>query len=180
DHPGFLRSSDSGAESPREIAAWYAEQLAAWDLDDVDLVGCSLGGWIAAELALLSPDRIRTLTLIDPAGLDDDGDMPNIFTLTPAETVVRTFATDAFRTAPPPPPETAELLARSRATAKRIAADPYMHDPTLGARLAKLTMPTTVIWGAADGIIPVSVAESWRRAVPHAELTVIDDAGHLP
>jgi len=180
DHPGFLRSADGRFHTVRELAAWYAAQLDALALDDIDLVGCSLGGWIASELALLRPDRITTLTLIDPAGLAGDGSMPDIFSLSPSETLERTFASPVLRASEPPPPERASLLARNRDTARRIASDPLMHDPSLDGRLAQLALPVYLVWGADDGLIPVTIAEAWRTSIPQATLTVIPDAGHLP
>lgn len=180
DHPGFLRSADGGFGAVRELAAWYADQLDTCALADIDLVGCSLGGWIASELALLRPDRIRTLTLIDPAGLAGDDSIADIFSLSPSETLRRTFASAALQMAAPPSPERTALLTRNRDAARKIATDPFMHDPSLDQRLAQLTLPVHLIWGADDGLIPVTIAEAWRASIPHATLTVIPDAGHLP
>jgi pimeloyl-ACP methyl ester carboxylesterase len=76
-----------------------------------------------------------------------------------------------------------ERLTRSRSTARRIASDPYMHDPTLAERAAVLVaaeIPVHLVWGENDGIVPVSYLESWRAAFPHADSTVISRAGHLP
>lgn len=183
DHPGFLRSPSGSFRSVRELAGWYAEHLDAWGLaEGVDLIGCSLGGWIAAELALLRPESIATLTLIDPAGLPGGPGQPDIFSLSPGESVERTFATAEFRSraAQPPPPEIAARLARSLEEARRIAASPYMHDPTLADRLRALSCPAVVIWGEEDGIIPASTAEAWREAIPEATIGLIPNAGHLP
>jgi pimeloyl-ACP methyl ester carboxylesterase len=184
DHPGFLRSPEGGFGSVRELAEWYGEQLEPWGLGErIDLIGCSLGGWIAAELALARPEAFATLTLIDPAGLPGGPGQPDVFAIGAEESIDRTFATAALRSAArqsPPTPELAAMLARSRGAARRIASSPPMHDPALRERLGALRCPTTVIWGEHDGIIPPSTAAAWQRAVPHAKLSVILDAGHLP
>jgi pimeloyl-ACP methyl ester carboxylesterase len=184
DHPGFLRSDAGEFRSVRELAAWYARRIDEWELHDIDLVGCSLGGWIAAELALLRPAEVATLTLVDPAGLAAGERQPDIFSLPADAAIELTFATEEFRRTAreqPPGSETSRLLQRSREAAARIAGEPRpMHDPSLAARLEGIVMPTRIIWGADDGIIPVEALASWGRAVPGAETTVIPDAGHLP
>lgn len=184
DHPGFLDSDDLGASSVRDLASMHSELMDSLDIDDIDLIGCSLGGWIAAELALLIGDRARSLTLIDPAGLAGDGTAPDTFALDPDEVLTLTVhdprLREEARTAPRDPAR-AEKLGRSRSTARRIAVEPhYMHDPTLDARLPAITVPTQVFWGREDGVIPVSYASSWTAALPQAELHVISSAGHLP
>lgn len=208
DHPGFLKSEDCAVESVADVAAVHRELLekiemgngpgeriprAATDLAEaieeedrgIILVGCSLGGWVAVELALLIPEKIAALCLIDPAGLPGpSGELaPNVFTMTPEETLRATIADPIMREAAAAqvPTEATRLrLARNRETARRLAGDPYMHDPTLARRAAKLSMPVHIIWGEQDGIIPASFTDSWARMWPHAQVTIIPDAGHLP
>lgn len=186
DHPGFVDSDDFGAAitDVAGIAAAQRELLDAMEVDDFVLVGCSLGGWVASELALAVPGRVSRLVLIDPAGLAGDGSAPDMFSLTPEEALAATVHDEAARSAArsaTPDPETARRLARSRAAAERIASEPYMHDPGLGERLRSLTtVPVDILWGQEDGIVPVSYARAWQDALPHARLTVVSGAGHLP
>jgi pimeloyl-ACP methyl ester carboxylesterase len=186
DHPGFLDSDDLGTSitDVAGIAGAQRELLDARGVVDFVLVGCSLGGWVAAELALAVPHRVSRLVLIDPAGLAGDGSAPDIFSLTPEEALMATVHDEAGRSAAlatPPDPETVRRLARSRAAAHRIASEPYMHDPRLGERLRSLTtVPVDILWGREDGIVPVSYARAWQDVLPHARLTVVSGAGHLP
>ncbi|WP_290805936.1 alpha/beta fold hydrolase [Herbiconiux sp.] len=185
DHPGFLQSDDfrPAITSIAEIAAVHEQLLDELGIDEFVLVGCSLGGWVAAELALRIPHRVRRLVLIDPVGLAGDGSAPNLFDLTSEQALVATVHDEGRRAAArsaAPDPQVAAGLARSRAAAQRLAGDPYMHDPSLAGRLGSLALPVELVWGDDDGIVPVSYARFWLDALPQAHLTVVPDAGHLP
>ncbi|MBM9468125.1 alpha/beta fold hydrolase [Nakamurella leprariae] len=183
DHPGFVESDDAAVNSVRELASLQLAVLDRLVVQEFDLIGCSLGGWVAVELALLAGDRVRSLTLIDAAGLAGDGSAPDIFATDPA-TMLRLTVHDeqrreAARTAPPDA-VVSRRLQRSRETARRIAADPYMHDPSLPDRARVISVPVQVFWGAQDGVIPVSYATAWSAVFPTADVQIIDRAGHLP
>jgi pimeloyl-ACP methyl ester carboxylesterase len=186
DHAGFLESDDFGIRSVADIAAVHERMLDRLGIERLTLVGCSLGGWVATELALRVPDRIERLVLIDAAGLAGDGSAPDIFTLAPDAALEATVFDEGRRAAArasTPDPAIAARLARSRATAEAIASDPYMHDPSLAERagaLAAAGFPVHLVWGADDGIVPVAYLESWRAVFPEAAVTVIPRAGHLP
>ena len=183
DHPGFLSGDDLGCRTIAELALAHHRLLDVLEVDEFVLVGCSLGGWAAAELALRIPERVRQLVLIDPAGLPGDGTAPDIFTLDAEEILKRTVHDEGSRAAAraATPDETVrEGLARSLETARRLAGDPYMHDPGLAARVSALRMPVQLVWGQDDGIIPLSYASDWTAKIPGARLHVIAQAGHLP
>jgi len=183
DHPGFIESDDLGALSARDIAAVELQLLDDLGIGSFVLIGCSFGGWVAAELALLASDRVSRLLLIDAVGLAGPEPSLNIFEADPVTVLKATTYSDerrALALAAPPAEPIATRLARSRARAQLVAGDPYMHDPTLAARLSDLTVDTTVIWGAHDGVVPPSYARQWTRAISTAHLEIIDEAGHLP
>ncbi|MCS5734779.1 alpha/beta fold hydrolase [Herbiconiux daphne] len=187
DHPGFLESDDFAVESVGDLAAVHRQALDALGIDRLTLIGCSLGGWTAVELALLVPERVEQLILIDPAGLAGDGTAPNVFELDPVSALEATVFDEDRRAAAranPREPTVAALLARNRATARRIAGDPYMHDPSLAARAtrwaAEHPVPVHLVWGENDGVVPVSYLSAWRHVFPEARVTVIPRAGHLP
>lgn len=188
DHPGFNRSDDDPtADSVGALAQRYVALLDALQLDRFHLVGTSFGGWLAAEIALRRPDRVDRLVLVDPAGLPADGPIPDMFRTPPGELVAllcgdadSQAAGRARAAAVQQDPVLVERRTRNTATAARLAGEPYMHDPGLGARLAELRAPTLLVWGALDGLFPIGMAQQWLRAVPSARLHVVEGAGHLP
>lgn len=188
DHPGFNGSEDTGAGCPAELARQHARLLDRLGLTEVLVVGCSLGGWVATELALQQPDRVRGLVLIDPAGMPAPEPAPRVLDLEPAESAELTFHAAAVRAAAVErgrsmatrDPDAAARELRNRAAARRLAGDPYMHDPTLPARVAGLGQPVRLLWGEFDRIVPVSHARAWTAALPQAELSIVPGTGHLP
>ena len=85
-HPGFGTSGMSDwIDAVDDIAYIYLELLDRLKLDQVDVIGCSIGGWIAAEIATKSPKSIRRLVLVGPVGVKtgpvDRLDVPDIFAL---------------------------------------------------------------------------------------------------
>ena len=89
-HPGFGNSSLPGwLDSVDDIAHLYLELLDKLALEDIDLVGCSIGGWIAAEMASKVPERIRRIVMVGPIGIKvgpaDKLDIPDIFAMPQAD-----------------------------------------------------------------------------------------------
>jgi pimeloyl-ACP methyl ester carboxylesterase len=188
DHPGFNGSDDLALKTVREIAAYYSRLLDDLGLTTVTLVGCSFGGWIAAELALIDQRRIDRMILIDPAGMPAPEAVPRLLGLDPVTAAGMTFSGEAARSAAETraaelavrDPAAATWRTRNEAASLRIAGDPYMHDPALPERLGGLTVPVEIMWGRFDRVVPVSHAQSWLAVLPSARLHLVPDAGHLP
>jgi pimeloyl-ACP methyl ester carboxylesterase len=188
DHPGFNRSDDDPAvDSVGTLAQRYLPLLDALGLTRCHLVGSSLGGWLAAEIALRAPERVDRLVLVDPAGLPAETPVPDMFRTPPGELLGllcgdrASLAAGQLRAAAVGgDPVLAGRRTRNSASAARLAGEPYMHDPGLGGRLAGLRAPTLVVWGALDGLFPVEMAQQWTAALPSARLHVVEGAGHLP
>lgn len=188
DHPGFNQSEDDAAiGSVAGLAERYLEVLDALGLDTFDLVGTSLGGWLAAEIALRAPARVRRLVLVDAAGLAPGSPAPNMFEVDADELIVLTCGDEASLAAGRQRDAAvradavlSERRRRNTGTTARIAGDPYMHDPALPGRLAGLRVPALIVWGALDGLFPVETADRWINALPDADRHVVDGAGHLP
>jgi pimeloyl-ACP methyl ester carboxylesterase len=188
DHPGFNASDDLPTATPGDVAAVHLRLLDALGLDEVTLVGGSFGGWVATELALQAPERVRRLVLVDPAGMPGAEPLAPVLELEPAESAALTFGDPAMAASArergaalaETDPVAAAYERRNRATARRLAGTPPMLDPTLPARAGALAPPLTVLWGELDRITPVSHAQEWVAAVPGARLVVVPGAGHLP
>ena len=188
DHPGFNASAD-GAEidSVHELAFFYLDLLDELGLDRVIVVGADLGGWVAADLATIEPQRVSRLILAAPRGIRTDERVPDVFLLSPAELAELTYYRDeARRTAR----EQAEQLAddpdrfqrylRNRSATAHLGWNPYLHDPKLPRRLHRITAPTLILWGAQDRLLPIRHLRRWHQLLPRTRLATIDDAGHLP
>ena len=184
-HPGFGRSEDPPwLDSVDDMVHYYLDFLDWLGRPKVHLVGLSLGGWIAAELATLCSHRIDRLVLVDSAGLRVEGvKVPDLFAMPPEEVVQHVFAKPETATAlypADPTPEQMEVMLRQRATLARLAWNPYLHNPKLSRRLGRIRVPTLVVWGEEDKLFPLEIGRAWERAIPGARLTVLDDCAHVP
>lgn len=182
-HPGFAGTPRrTGTTDVPGLASMYAAVLDELELSDVVVVGSSLGGWVAAELALLAPSRVGALVLIDAIGIDVTGHpVANVLALTPDEITELAFHdADRFRVDPAtlPPAAQAAMAADGAALAAYTGGSPS--DPTLAGRLGGITAPTLVLWGASDGIVEPGYGRAYAAAIPGARFELIPDAGHQP
>lgn len=181
-HPGFaLTARPEELASIAGLAHLYAALLEQLTLEDVVVVGNSIGGWIAAELALLQPRALSQLILIDAVGIDVPGHpVTEVAGLSVPEIMRLSFHDPAPFLRDPStlsPEEQAALAANQRALA---AYAPSMTDPTLAVRLEALAIPTTVLWGRSDGIVDVDYGRAYAKAIRGARFDVLDHTGHMP
>jgi pimeloyl-ACP methyl ester carboxylesterase len=185
DHPGYGQSDEPDwLENIHDIAYFYLDFLAALKLERVVLVGNSMGGWMALEIAVRNTARIASLVLVSPAGIAAPGAEPaDIFLLSPEDTVRQLFHDQRYaeeRLAIPVTPEAIDLGLKNRHTTARLAWEPRFHDPHLPKWLHRIDVPVKIIWGDKDRIIPVGFTKEFARLLPKAQLHIIKDAGHLP
>ncbi len=183
--PGF-----GGGEAPPwleripDLANFYLELMAALDLRRVHLLGLSLGGWVAAELAVRDSSRLRSLALMDAPGIDVPGVKGlDQFLLEPEAAVRATYydaklAEDAV--ARMLAPENEDVRLSNQRTVARLAWQPRFHDPQLQRWLHRIRLPTLVLWGADDRFFPPAYGEAWAKAIAGARLVVLPRCGHLP
>jgi len=186
-HPGFGRSDDADwMEGIDDLARFYLWFIEAAKLGRPHLLGHSIGGWTAAEMATMSAGALARLVLVAPVGLKPErGEILDVFYYSPAQLLTMTVH-DA-KTVPewqelygrPPTPQEIEIATRNREMAARLTWKPYMHNPRLAHFLPRVTNPTLVVWGREDKIVPVACGEQYRRAIPNATLTVLERCGHL-
>jgi pimeloyl-ACP methyl ester carboxylesterase len=171
-------------ETVSDLANFYLEVLDALDLHAVHLVGLSLGGWVAADLAVRDASRLASLTLMDAPGIHVDGvKQLDPFMLNDEQAVREiyfdpTLADEAVARVLNPENEDVRL-ANQRMVAK-LAWEPRFHDPQLQRWLHRIRVPTLIVWGENDRLFPPAYAEAWHRAIAGSRLVVLPRCGHLP
>jgi pimeloyl-ACP methyl ester carboxylesterase len=186
-HPGFGHSALPDLfDSIDDLAYVYLDLLEQYDLHDVILMGFSLGGWIAAEVAVRCAYRLAQLILAGPVGIKagdrETRDIPDVFALPPEE-VTRLVYMDPKRYAPDysrMSDDQLRVIARNRESLALFAWEPYMHNPKLRYRLGRLRLPTLLIRGAGDGLVSQSYLEAYCAAIPGARIETIAACGHSP
>jgi pimeloyl-ACP methyl ester carboxylesterase len=184
-HPGFGASDDPAwLEGVDDLVLFYLDFQDTLGLKQVHLLGTSLGGWIAAEFAVSHQHRLRSLILVDAAGIHVPGaEMADLFMMDPvtrAKTVYHNPRVLEEVLAVQPTPEMLQAELRQRVTVAKLAWDPYFHNPKLPRRLGRLRVPTLILWGRHDRLIPSAVGQAYQQAIPGSRLAFIEDAGHAP
>jgi len=186
-HPGFGASAlPLWLDSIDDIAHLYLELMDHKRLDRVDVVGCSLGGWLAAEIATKTPERIGKLVLVGPVGVKlgpaDKLDIPDIFAIA-QDKVARLIYHDVEKSKQDyakMSDEQLTILARNRETTALLVWEPWMHNPKLRHRLHRVSAPTLFIRGASDGLVGQSYIDGYAKLIPGSRVTTIAAAGHAP
>jgi len=184
DHPGFGKSDDfPEVEAIDDLVYHYLDVLDALGVARPHVVGGSFGGWIAAELAVHSPHRIGSLTLLSAAGLRlPEHPVADVFLMSPEKLAEALFRSPPAASAPPPggPPDLDAVIAAYReATAlARFSWVPYMSDPKLERRLGRITAPTLVAAPADDRLIPVAHARRYAQRIEGAAYAEVAECGH--
>ncbi|MFI5835627.1 alpha/beta fold hydrolase [Micromonospora sp. NPDC051300] len=184
-HPGW-----DGADRPSwltgidDLAMAYLHLLHDRGLRDVLVVGSSLGGWIAAEMAVRdTAGLVSGLVLVDAVGIDVPGEpIQDFFTLDPPTLGAYTWHDpERFRVDPSTvTPQQQARQAANRETMRVLVGDPYMHDPKLRRRLARVRVPALLLWGASDRIVTPAYGAAYAAAFGDGRLVVVPEAGHLP
>jgi pimeloyl-ACP methyl ester carboxylesterase len=188
-HPGWDGTArpDSISSVP-QLADAYLARLLEHNEHDVVLIGSSIGGWIALEMAVQAAHDERYAGLIG-AVVDIDG----VGAVVEGEPVADFFALDARGLAEAawhdpergyidPAGFTDEQRAIQQANGRAMAAvaGTSMSDPTLLGRLGAVNVPTLVVWGESDRIVTPAYGRAVAHAVPGARFVAVPEAGHLP
>ncbi len=184
-HPGFGKSdAPEWLDQIQDLAFYYLDFLAELKLDGAHVVGLSLGGWIAAEMAVICSHRLGRLILVDAAGIHVPGvTLPDLFAMAPEEVMGFLYKRPEAAAAlfpKDPTPEQLEIQLRQRMTLARLAWNPYFEDPKLLRRLRRISVPTLIVWGEEDRLLPLAHAKAFQAAIPGASLVVLPDCGHVP
>ncbi|KUN90154.1 alpha/beta hydrolase [Streptomyces bungoensis] len=183
-HPGFQGTArpDWLTDVPT-LAQVYVRLLDELGLDDVTVVGNSVGGWIAAETAVLGSERISSVVLVGPAGIHVPGHpVADPLTLTPGELARLAYHEPAKFGIDPATlsEEQRAVMAGNRAAIAAYAGPHLMADPTLRERLAEVTLPTRLVWGESDRVVDLDYGRAYAEAIPGAEFLLLHATGHMP
>jgi pimeloyl-ACP methyl ester carboxylesterase len=186
-HPGFGESSlPDWLDSVDDIAHLYLELMDVLKFDVIDVIGCSIGGWIAAEMASKAPARFRRLVLVGPVGIkvgpSDKLDIPDIFGM-PESEMQRLLYHEPDRMKPDPAKMSDDELAatfRARETLAMLTWEPWMHNPKLKRRLHRIAAPALLIRGESDGLVSQDYLDAYARLLPDTRTLTINAAGHVP
>jgi pimeloyl-ACP methyl ester carboxylesterase len=170
DLAGFGRSRSAPRIRLHDTAAFLRRWMDAVQIERASIVGHSMGGAIAATLAADHPDRVDRLIAVNAAALMANrrdlvfrfGSGRVIASLSPSFLPV--LMADSLRAGP------FSLLGAARDV---LNAD-------LRTKLGQISVPTLVVWGANDRLLPVTLGQQLSQAIPDARLTVIPRAGHNP
>lgn len=184
------------------MAAFVVEVMDMLRVERFAIAGNSMGGGVAAQLALTHPERVSALILVDSAGIPvarDEDDVPLAFRIARmpvlskimsfilprslVEEGVRKVFVDQSKV-------TDEMISRyfdlslhegnRDATRIRFSGYASQDEEAFAARLGEITMPTLIMWGDKDGLIPVSAAHEFKARIPHADLVIYENVGHVP
>lgn len=173
--PDWLRGFD-------DLVLHHRALLDALGLDRVDLVGHGLGAWIAAQVAVHHPDRIRSLTALSPMGLRiPEAPVFEFLASDPARVAAAVFNGDTEgREHLFPGPDDIDAFVRAYGengvTARLVWERRY--DTGLDRRLALIDRPALVVTPADDRIVPVVHAQRWAELLPQGRLVTVDGPGH--
>lgn len=185
EHPGFGQSeTPAWLDNIGDLAYFYLDFIEALGLEQVHLAGTSLGGWIAAELAVRNHRSLRSLTLVAPAGIHVQGvQVGDIFLWSKEELARNLFHDQKLAEAmlrEEPSQEELDIQMKNRLTMAKLTWQPRLHNPHLAKWLHRIHLPTLILWGAEDKVIPPQYEAAFRELIPNARLEILPQCGHLP
>jgi pimeloyl-ACP methyl ester carboxylesterase len=186
-HPGWDRSELPQSFSDiDDLAYFYLDVMEQFGMIGVTLVGCSFGGWLAAEIAIKSCARISHVVLVDALGIKISGpdvrDIADIFGVTNVALRELSYA-DQSRA---PPDLTAldedalKIWFRNRESLSLFGWSPFLHNPKLRGRLRRISVPTLVLWGEEDKIVSPDYGRAFAASIPGAHFECLAGSGHHP
>ena len=186
-HPGYGHSDLPPAMSTVDDMAYlYLDLLDSLNLRDVTVVGASFGGWLAAEIATKTNERISRLVMLGALGVKlgsrDKSDIVDIFATPRSRWEDLTFRDVKFwqRNYESLSEDELTVIARNREATALFAWNPYMYNPKLKARLHRIRVPVLFLWGEADRFAPPAYGKAYGALIPGARFELVSEAGHFP
>ena len=185
EHPGFgLSETPPWLDNINDVAYFYLDFIESLKLKNIHLVGNSLGGWIASEIAIRDQHPFQTLTLVAPAGIRVNGTpTADIFLWSREELTRNLFYNQNLAETmlnAPMSEEEQNIQLRNSITVTKLAWQPRLNNPDLKKWLHRIHLPTLIIWGDSDRLIPPAYGPAFQSLIPNSRLEVIPQCGHLP
>ena len=186
-HPGFGQSgAPKWMTTVDDLSYFYLDLIDQLDLRDLAVVGVSFGGWIAAEIAVKTTQRLSHLVLANALGIKvgdrETRDIADIFAITENQFNEIAYFDPRIgaRDYKSMPDAEVMVAARNREALGRYGWSPYMHNPKLKGRLHRIRIPTLVLWGMSDRVLSEAYGRAYAGAIPGARFEPIERAGHFP
>tara|TARA_B100000315_G_scaffold259672_1_gene316598 strand:- start:336 stop:1118 length:783 start_codon:yes stop_codon:yes gene_type:complete len=184
EHPGYGYSDKPDwIKSIPDVAYFYLDFLEQMDLSDIHLIGNSMGGWIACEIAIRNTQRLQSLTLIGSVGINIEGVSPPmyLFDKTPEE-IMRLALTDEKiieeLLSIQPSEEQEKINARNMETAAQYVSTPYSDG--LHNWLHRIDVPTLILAGDGDDLVSPEYLREFEKRIPNSKMSILEDCGHIP
>jgi pimeloyl-ACP methyl ester carboxylesterase len=185
--PGYGRSNrPDWITNMDDISYIYLDLIEKLGLKKLTVMGFSLGGWIAAEMATKDDSAFAKLVLVDPYGIKVGGpydrDIQDIWLQHPRKVMEQKWfdVEKGKRDFPSMPEAKLAIIARNVETTARFCWEPYMHNPKLKRRLHRIQVPTLVVWGKNDGIVSPDYGKAYSKMIKGAKFATVPKAGHYP
>lgn len=166
-----------------DVAYSFRRIFETLEVERAVIVGSSLGGWLAAELAVWCPERVEALALLGALGLRmEEEPVFDLFNAGHRDTMSHAFPHGFdIRSVLAADQQVADIhQLKSLETLARIGWNPYLHDPALRSRLSLVSAPSLVLWGADDGVVPLAHAHKYAELLPGARIEIFPECGHVP
>ena len=185
EHPGFGTSDNPPwMRNIGDLAMYYLDFIDSLTPYPVHLVGQSLGGWAAAELASRNCSRLGSLSLLAPAGVRIKGVPPgDNFIWDPEEGIRNLYHDQSIpdrMLAAPLSEQDADIALTNRFAATKFGWEPRWFNPALERWLHRISVPTLIMWGENDKLFPVAYAKRWGELIPGSRVEIVPQCGHVP
>ncbi len=180
EHPGFGRTQiPEWMMSIGDLAYFYLDLLDNLDLKNVHLVGHSLGGWLSAEIAVRNSARLKSITLMAPAGIaNPDAPFGDIFAWGPEEAARNQFYSQELAEKRLKATPDLDIVLQNKAATARLGWSPRLSNPQLKYWIHRINKPTQLVWGRDDKIIPHACNNAWISGIANAKLHTLNECGH--
>ena len=184
-HPGYdMQDLPGWARHPRDLAMMHLSLVKRIGLKNVHLLGLGFGGWIAAEMASMDHHNLRKLALVGAMGIQPrEGEIMDEFIMSSTEFVRAGFHDQAKFDAAfgaEPSIDQLEIWEINREMTTRIAWKPYMFNQSMPHLAGSISVPTLLIWGKQNAVVPIDCAKRYEEIIPNVRLELIDNSGHYP